>query len=133
MWKAYETTFDTISSGKEGNFGANVFVRRVRWAPSYLAQPPAARTRALYLVPQESGASRLSGPRGTLAPALKSKGSSLRWRYARSGARWQVQTIVIEALEGGSVAPGGALPDDLSYTCHAAEEHAPIRAHISTK
>ena len=41
--------------------------------------------------------------------------------------------LVIEALEGGSVAPGGALPDDLSYTCHAAEEHAPIRAHISIK
>ena len=39
----------------------------------------------------------------------------------------------IDALEGGSVAPGGPLPDDLSYTCHAAEEHAPIRAHISTK
>ena len=83
MWKAYDTTFDTISTGKEGNFEANVFVRRVRWAHSYLAQPPAA--------------------------------------------------IVIEALEGGSVAPGGALPDDLPYTCHAAEEHAPIRAHISTK
>ena len=41
--------------------------------------------------------------------------------------------LVIDALEGGSVAPGGPLPDDLSYTCHAAEEHAPIRAHISTK
>ena len=164
MWKAYETTFDTISSGKEGNFGANVFVRRVRWAPSYLAQPPAARTRALYLVPQESGASRLSGPRGTLAPALKSKGSSLRWsemfldsslqgttatlqpytccndtdydgglnRYA-SDRVMVAGGLEIDALEGGSVAPGGPLPDDLSYTCHAAEEHAPIRAHISTK
>ena len=41
--------------------------------------------------------------------------------------------LEIDALEGGSVAPGGPLPDDLSYTCHAAEEHAPIRAHISTK
>ena len=41
--------------------------------------------------------------------------------------------LEIDALEGGSVAPSGPLPDDLSYTCHAAEEHAPIRAHISTK
>ena len=41
--------------------------------------------------------------------------------------------LEIDALEGGSVAPGGPLPDDLSYTCHAAEEHAPIRAHISIK
>ena len=41
--------------------------------------------------------------------------------------------LEIDALEGGSVAPGGPLPDDLSYTCHSNEEHAPIRAHISTK
>ena len=86
MWKAYDTTFDTISTGKEGNFEANVFVRRARWAPSYLAHG-----------------------------------------YMVAGG------LEIDALEGGSVAPGGPLPDDLSYTCHAAEEHAPIRAHISTK
>ena len=42
-------------------------------------------------------------------------------------------TLTLDTVEGGSVAPGGPLPDDLSYTCHAAEEHAPIRAHISTK
>ena len=41
--------------------------------------------------------------------------------------------LEIGALEGGSVAPGGPLPDDLSYACHSNEEHAPIRAHISIK
>ena len=41
------------------------------------------------------------------------------------------QDITIDRLEGGSVGPGGRLPDDLGYQCHANEEHAPLRAHIS--
>ena len=40
-------------------------------------------------------------------------------------------SIKVNDLEGGSVAPGGPLPDDLPFVCHAEQEHAPLRAYIS--
>ena len=40
-------------------------------------------------------------------------------------------SIQVNDLEGGSVAPGGPLPEDLPLVCHAEQEHAPLRAYIS--
>ena len=40
-------------------------------------------------------------------------------------------SIQVNDLEGGSMAPGGPLPEDLPLACHAEQEHAPIRAYIS--
>ena len=40
-------------------------------------------------------------------------------------------SIKVNDLEGGSVAPGGPLPEDLSLVCHADQEHAPLRAYIA--
>ena len=39
--------------------------------------------------------------------------------------------IKVNDLEGGSVAPGGPLPEELPLVCHAEQEHAPLRAYIS--
>ena len=41
--------------------------------------------------------------------------------------------LTIDLLEGGSTAPTGPLPGDMTYHCHATEEHTPLRAHISFK
>lgn len=41
--------------------------------------------------------------------------------------------LTIDLLEGGSSAPAGSLPGDMTYYCHASEEHSPLRAHISFK
>ena len=41
--------------------------------------------------------------------------------------------LTIDLLQGGSTAPGGPLPGDMTYHCHAAEEHSPLRAYISFK
>ena len=40
-------------------------------------------------------------------------------------------SIQVNDLAGGSVAPGGPLPEDLPLVCHAEQEHAPLRAFIS--
>jgi hypothetical protein len=40
-------------------------------------------------------------------------------------------SIGVNDLEGGSVAPGGPLPNDLPLVCHAEQEHAPVRAYVS--
>mmetsp|Transcript_25093 Transcript_25093/g.77369 ORF Transcript_25093/g.77369 Transcript_25093/m.77369 type:complete len:456 (+) Transcript_25093:197-1564(+) len=52
-------------------------------------------------------------------------------RYASDRFIVAGNDVQIERLEGGSVAPGGPLPDDLTLKCHVAQEHAPIRARIS--
>lgn len=41
------------------------------------------------------------------------------------------KNIRVNDLEGGSVAPGGPLPEDLTLVCHAEQEHAPLQAYIS--
>jgi len=48
-----------------------------------------------------------------------------------NGSSSSSSSIKVNDLEGGSVAPGGSLPDDLPYVCHASQEHAPVRAYIS--
>lgn len=52
-------------------------------------------------------------------------------RYASDRIAVSGGFLNVDVLEGGSAAPGGPLPDDLSYQCHSAEEHAPIRAFIT--
>eukprot|EP00613_Pedinella_sp_CCMP2098_P080430 CAMPEP_0171940960 /NCGR_PEP_ID=MMETSP0993-20121228/37491_1 /TAXON_ID=483369 /ORGANISM="non described non described, Strain CCMP2098" /LENGTH=381 /DNA_ID=CAMNT_0012583099 /DNA_START=294 /DNA_END=1439 /DNA_ORIENTATION=+ len=39
--------------------------------------------------------------------------------------------LAISNLEGGAVAPGGALPKGLGLQCHNAQEHTPLRARIA--
>mmetsp|Transcript_21723 Transcript_21723/g.23292 ORF Transcript_21723/g.23292 Transcript_21723/m.23292 type:complete len:456 (+) Transcript_21723:58-1425(+) len=41
------------------------------------------------------------------------------------------QDLMIDHLEGGSVAPTGPVPRGMQYQCAAAEEHLPLRAYIS--
>ena len=155
MWKAYDTTFDTISTGKEGNFEANVFVRRARWAPSYLfgtdvfvrgVEDFCGARPVVVMLDTNAGMGDFASSEMFLDSSLQGKPATLEPytccndtdydgglnRYA-SDRVMVAGGLEIDALEGGSVAPGGPLPDDLSYTCHSNEEHAPIRAHISTK
>ena len=47
------------------------------------------------------------------------------------GRNGDADAVQVNDLQGGSVAPGGPLPEDLAYKCHANQEHAPLRAFIS--
>ena len=40
------------------------------------------------------------------------------------------ERLRLEQVEGGSAAPGGALPDGLGFQCASPEEHAPYRAYF---
>ena len=52
-------------------------------------------------------------------------------RYSSDRIMVVGETIAIDQVEGGSLAPGGPLPEEMTYQCHAAEEHTPLRAYIS--
>merc|ERR1711939_647271 len=55
-------------------------------------------------------------------------------KYASDRMAVSGDKLVIDLLEGGSTEPEGPVTsDDLGYQCHGAEEHLPLRAHISFK
>lgn len=53
-------------------------------------------------------------------------------RYASDRIAASLDTLRIDKLEGGSVAPGGpVMVEGLSYKCHSNQEHLPLRAFIT--
>ena len=61
-------------------------------------------------------------------PEFSGKGLN---RYASDRIAVSDGTLTVDVLEGGSVAPGGPLPDGLGYKCNSAQEHVPLRAFIT--
>jgi len=53
--------------------------------------------------------------------------------YAADRIAVSKNKLTIDKLHGGSKEPAGDLPSDMTYQCHSAEEHTPLRAHISFK
>ena len=53
--------------------------------------------------------------------------------YASDRISVSENELLIDLLQGGSVAPAGPLSDNMGYRCHSSEEHAPLRAYISFK